>query len=82
DKDELPPLANSADCTSSEGFVSALDQNHAPTTDEDITDDEADIDLEEMMNLLGTCRTDVNSSGDIEFGDIIEVLSNFGSTCD
>ena len=41
-----------------------------------------DADLETLFSLLGTCRTDVNSSGDIEFGDLIEVLSNFGNVCE
>ncbi|MEO1372516.1 MAG: right-handed parallel beta-helix repeat-containing protein, partial [Planctomycetota bacterium] len=41
--------------------------------------DHADVDS--LLEMLGTCRTDVNASGDIEFGDLVEVLSNFGSTC-
>ncbi len=41
-----------------------------------------DADLQTLFSLLGTCRSDVNSSGDIEFGDIIEVLSNFGNVCE
>jgi hypothetical protein len=72
-------LDNSNNCESSATLV--LDPP-APTGDMNSDGSIDTIDLEEMMNLLGTCRTDVNSSGDIEFGDIIEVLSNFGSTCD
>lgn len=49
----------------------------------DINNDGAidNADVDSLLEMLGSCRTDVNASGDIEFGDLVEVLSNFGSTC-
>ena len=38
-------------------------------------------DVDSLLEMLGSCRTDVNASGDVEYGDLIQVLSNFGSTC-
>ncbi len=42
--------------------------------------DEGDLDT--LFDLLGMCRNDLDASGEIDFGDMLNVLTNFGSTCD
>ncbi|MEO1598433.1 MAG: hypothetical protein AAFR78_07860, partial [Planctomycetota bacterium] len=42
--------------------------------------DEGDLDT--LFDLLGMCRNDLDASGEIDFGDMLNVLTNFGNTCD
>jgi hypothetical protein len=72
-------LDNSNTC---ESYATLVLDPPAPMGDMNSDGSVDQIDLDQMLELLGTCRSDVNTSGDIEFGDIIEVLSNFGSNCD
>ena len=35
-----------------------------------------------MYELLGMCRTDLDNSGEIDFNDLLNVLVDFGDTCE
>ncbi|MAV55550.1 MAG: hypothetical protein CMJ28_06295 [Phycisphaerae bacterium] len=39
------------------------------------------MDLDLVMNLLGTCDTDIDRDGVIDFNDLVQVLSQYGSSC-
>ena len=39
-------------------------------------------DLDAMYELLGMCRTDLDNSGEIDFNDLLNVLVDFGNTCE
>ena len=39
-------------------------------------------DLEAMYELLGLCSTDLDHSGEIDFNDLLNVLVDFGDTCE
>ena len=38
-------------------------------------------DLDALYELLGMCRSDLDNSGEIDFGDMLNVLTSFGNTC-
>jgi len=61
------------------GYTSA-----ASSTPADINSDGAvdTTDLDAMYELLGMCRTDLDNSGEIDFNDLLNVLVDFGDTCE
>ena len=42
--------------------------------------DESDLDT--LYTVLGMCRTDLDASGEIDFNDLLNVLVDFGNTCE
>ncbi|MEO1372607.1 MAG: hypothetical protein AAFU75_09120, partial [Planctomycetota bacterium] len=42
--------------------------------------DESDLDT--LYDMLGMCRTDIDASGEIDFNDLLNVLVDFGNTCE
>ena len=40
------------------------------------------FDLTDLYELLGTCRKDLDDSGEIDFNDLLNVLVDFGDTCE
>ena len=60
------------------GYTSA-----ASSTPADVNSDGAvdGSDLDALYELLGMCRGDLDNSGEIDFGDMLNVLTNFGETC-
>ena len=61
------------------GYTSA-----AATLPADINSDGAidTTDLDAMYELLGMCRNDLDDSGEIDFNDLLNVLVDFGNTCE
>ena len=61
------------------GYTSA-----ASTIPADINSDGAidTTDLDAMYELLGMCRNDLDDSGEIDFNDLLNVLVDFGNTCE
>ena len=51
-----------------------------PDLNNDGNVDESDLDT--LYNLLGMCRTDLDASGEIDFNDLLNVLVDFGNTCE
>ncbi len=41
-----------------------------------------EFDLDTLYTLLGMCRTDLDASGEIDFNDLLNVLVEFGDTCE
>ena len=35
-----------------------------------------------LYTVLGMCRTDIDASGEIDFNDLLNVLVDFGNTCE
>ena len=56
----------------------------ASSTPADINSDGSvdTTDLDAMYELLGMCRTDLDNSGEIDFNDLLNVLVDFGDTCE
>ena len=40
------------------------------------------FDLIDLFEALGTCREDLDDSGEIDFNDLLNILVNFGNTCE
>ena len=55
-----------------------------PSQTADINNDgEVDADdIDELFSMLGMCRTDLDNSGEIDFNDMLDVLVQFGDTCE
>ena len=63
------------------GCVEELTQQAAEADlNNDGTVDESDLDT--LYNLLGMCRNDLDASGEIDFNDLLNVLVDFGDTCE
>ena len=40
------------------------------------------FDMTDLYDILGLCREDLDDSGIIDFNDLLNVLVNFGNTCE
>ena len=40
------------------------------------------FDMTDLFDILGMCREDLDDSGSIDFNDLLNVLVNFGNTCE
>lgn len=62
-----------------------------PVTGPDVSPEGGDVngdgvidsfDMTDLYDILGLCREDLDDSGSIDFNDLLNVLVNFGNTCE
>lgn len=66
-------------------------QLFVPVTGPDVSAEGGDVngdgvidsfDMTDLYDILGLCREDLDDSGSIDFNDLLNVLVNFGNTCE
>ena len=40
------------------------------------------FDIDDLFDMTGLCRNDLDDSGEIDFNDLLNVLIDFGNTCE
>lgn len=65
--------------------------SYVPVTLPDLNSEGGDVngdgvidsfDMTDLFDILGMCREDLDDSGSIDFNDLLNVLVNFGNTCE
>lgn len=66
------------------GSFSPVTDNSGDTVAGDVNNDGVvdGVDINDLFDMVGLCRNDLDDSGEIDFNDLLNVLVDFGNTCE